>query len=703
VIRSILHKTGMPRLLLAIASLALGSAGFAASASAAQPGHPENANGKPAPPVTNPYSPAYDHPYRHGVIPTIGVHRLMQDWARVHETNPSHPVHAPNTGPLAAGSPTLSYGGGVSGVGVMSGQNKVYLIFYGTQWGTSSTDANGNLAFTNDAAKAASAAQQMFKGIGTNNETWQNDLTQWCNGAASGATSCAAGLTRIPRQSNILAGVWYDNAAASPTAATGTQLAQEAIRAAAHFGNTAAGSNRSTYYVILSPKGTNPDNYQGQYCAWHDYTGDGYGVTAPGGDLAFSNQPYNIDSGAGCGVNFVNAGSAGTLDGYTMTLGHEWHEMMSDQFPAGGWTNHNTGTYAGQENSDECAWISPGQAGGAANVAFSTGTFAQQASWSNDTNNCAMTHADVSGGGGGGGGGATALSNGVAQTNLSGATGAYVKFTMAVPAGATGLKFVMSGGTGDADMYVKFGAEPSDTVYDCRPYVSGNAETCTIATAQAGTYYVNLKGYAAFSGVSLTGSYTAGGTNTAPTANFSYVTSGLTATFTDSSTDPQGNSTITGHSWNFGDGATSTSTSPSHTYGAAGTYSVSETVTDSGGLSNTKTSSVTVATSSCGGTVLCSGVGVALPSVATGGVSSNYTMPIAAGHTVTFTISGGTGDADLYVKAGSAPTTTSYSCRPYTTGNSETCSFTPTTATTYYINVRAYAAYSGVTLKGTSN
>jgi PKD repeat protein len=104
------------------------------------------------------------------------------------------------------------------------------------------------------------------------------------------------------------------------------------------------------------------------------------------------------------------------------------------------------------------------------------------------------------------------LSNGVAVTNISAATGAYAKYTMVVPSGATGLKFVMSGGTGDADMYVKFGSEPTDTVYDCRPYVSGNAETCTIATAQAGTYYINLKAYAAFSGVSLTGSYTPAGT-----------------------------------------------------------------------------------------------------------------------------------------------------------------------------------------------
>jgi serine protease len=685
VIRTSLRSTAISRALLAFAITTLGTT----TAFAAQPGHPESANGKPGQHVTNPYSPAFEHEYRHGVIPTIGVAETMKQWARSHASQ--------NAQAAATNSRTLSYGGGVGGVGVMSGQNKVYLVFYGTQWGTSTTDANGYLNFSNDAAGAAVAAQKMFKGIGTNNETWQNELTQWCNGAATGATSCAAGLTRIPRQTNILAGVWYDNAAASPAAATGTQLAQEAVRAAAHFGNTATGSNRSTYYVILSPKGTNPDNYQGQYCAWHDYTGDGYGVTAPGGDLAFSNQPYNIDSGAGCGVGFVN--SPGTLDGYTMTLGHEWHEMMSDQFPAGGWTNHDTGTYAGQENSDECAWIAAGQTGGAANVAFSTGTFAQQASWSNDTNSCAMTHADVSGGGGGGG--ATALSNGVAQTNISGATGAYVKFTMAVPAGATNLKFVMSGGTGDADMYVKFGAEPTDTVYDCRPYVGGNAETCTIATAQAGTYYINLKGYSAFSGVSLTGSYTAGGTNTAPTANFSYVTSGLTATFTDSSTDAQNN--ITSHSWTFGDGGTSTATNPAHTYAAGGTYSVTETVTDAGGLSSSKTSSVTVTGSSCGGTVLCNGVAVALPSVATGGVSSNYTMAIAAGHTVTFTISGGTGDADMYVRAGAAPTTTTYNCRPYLTGNAETCTFTPTTATTYYVNVRAYAAYSGVSLKGTSN
>jgi V8-like Glu-specific endopeptidase len=104
------------------------------------------------------------------------------------------------------------------------------------------------------------------------------------------------------------------------------------------------------------------------------------------------------------------------------------------------------------------------------------------------------------------------LQNGVPLTGLAAGAGTALNYTMQIPAdaGANGLKFVMSGGTGDADMYVKYGSAPTDTVYDCRPYANGNAETCTMATTQAGTYYVRLKAYTSFSGVSLTGSYATG-------------------------------------------------------------------------------------------------------------------------------------------------------------------------------------------------
>ena len=90
-----------------------------------------------------------------------------------------------------------------------------------------------------------------------------------------------------------------------------------------------------------------------------------------------------------------------------------------------------------------------------------------------------------------------------------------------------------------------------------------------------------------------------GGTNQPPVANFSYVANGLAVQFTDSSTDSDG--TIASRSWTFGDGGTSTATNPSHTYAAAGTYSVSLKVTDNGGATNTKTTSVTVSSGGGGG------------------------------------------------------------------------------------------------------
>jgi vibriolysin len=102
------------------------------------------------------------------------------------------------------------------------------------------------------------------------------------------------------------------------------------------------------------------------------------------------------------------------------------------------------------------------------------------------------------------------LTNNVPVTGLSAAKGVSTAFTLAVTAGATGLKFQISGGTGDADLYVKFGTAPTDTSFDCRPFLNGNNETCNVATAKVGTYHVRLKAFAAYSGVTLKGSFTGG-------------------------------------------------------------------------------------------------------------------------------------------------------------------------------------------------
>ncbi len=189
-----------------------------------------------------------------------------------------------------------------------------------------------------------------------------------------------------------------------------------------------------------------------------------------------------------------------------------------------------------------------------------------------------------------------------------------------------------------------------------------------------------------------------GGGNVAPVANFSASASGLTVSFTDTSTDSDGS--IASRSWSFGDGTTSTASSPSKTYSAAGTYTVTLTVTDNSGATNAKTSSVTVNAGGGGGTVLSNGVAVTGLSAAAG-ASLNYTMVVPAGASgLSFTTSGGSGDMDLYVKSGSAPTDSVYDCRPYKSGNAESCSFATPTAGTYYVRLKAYSAFAGVSLTG---
>lgn len=213
--------------------------------------------------------------------------------------------------------------------------------------------------------------------------------------------------------------------------------------------------------------------------------------------------------------------------------------------------------------------------------------------------------------GSGGGTGETTLTNGVAVTNLSGATGSQAFYKIVVPSGQASLKITTSGGTGDVDLYTRLGSRPTTSAYDCRPYVSGNTETCTVTNPAAGTYYILLNGYAAYSGVTLTATYAAAADDGVPQ--------------------------------------------------------------------------------------LANGVAVTVSGAASS--STYYKILVPAGKALTITTSGGTGDVDLYTKFGAKPTTTVYDCRPYTTGNNETCTVSSTQAGYYYVLLRGYSAYSGVSLK----
>jgi Zn-dependent metalloprotease len=100
-------------------------------------------------------------------------------------------------------------------------------------------------------------------------------------------------------------------------------------------------------------------------------------------------------------------------------------------------------------------------------------------------------------------------------------------------------------------------------------------------------------------------------------------------------------------------------------------------------------------------TVLCSGTAVSGITLATG-ATKTYTIVVPAGKTsLTFKLSGGTGDGDIYSKLGAAPTTTVYDKKSDGSTNTETITVSAPAAGTYYLLVKAYAAVSSASLVAT--
>ncbi|WP_256714362.1 PKD domain-containing protein [Microbacterium sp. RU33B] len=145
----------------------------------------------------------------------------------------------------------------------------------------------------------------------------------------------------------------------------------------------------------------------------------------------------------------------------------------------------------------------------------------------------------------------------------------------------------------------------------------GDGGTSTQATpahnyAAGGTYSVSLT-VADDDGATGTSTATIAvePANAPPVAVIGSVATYLTVAFSSAgSVDIDG--TIESYSWNFGDGATSTESSPTHAYSSAGTYDVTLSVTDDDGEEGVVTASVTVAPANVGPTAVIGSVATGL-------------------------------------------------------------------------------------------
>jgi len=322
--------------------------------------------------------------------------------------------------------------------------------------------------------------------------------------------------------------------------------------------------------------------------------------------------------------------------------------------------------------------------------------------------------------------GIVTLSNGVPVANIAGTAGTERFYKIDVPAGQQKLEIQMSGGTGDADLYVRRGSVPTTSQYDYRPYLLGNNETVAVDNPAAGTWYIMIRGYQAFAGVTLVATY-GGGTTPGPDP-ITTLQNGVAVTGLKSTTSserfykidvPAGQQKLeivvsggtgdvdlyvrrgskpTQSEWDYRPYLLGNNETVSITNPAAGTYYImlkAYAAYDGVTLKATYTpvpEQITTLTN-----------GVAVTGLSgTAGSEKFYKIDVPASQSfLTIEISGGTGDVDLYVKRGSKPTITSWDYRPFLIGNTERVDVTKPATATWYIMLRGYLAYAGVTLKAT--
>jgi serine protease len=300
---------------------------------------------------------------------------------------------------------------------------KIYLVFWG--WGEPGAFPAGQAcspeAITEGSLNATLGCDP--DGAGKYMADWASQLggTGWAGVQTQYYQTNAAGKKLfITNPKTQLAGIWVDDgdnaaslaktSASNPPGPTNTytDLATEAARAVKHFGITHLAN--VDIVVAQPPNFSDPNALSSGYCAFHDYTEPGFeggiydGIQA---GIAYTNMPYSLAINSGganeCGENAVNNDARGKLDGFSIVLGHEIEETVTDpgaeDIEGSGTSTTNLGGWYdaadANENGDKCAWVGenlltaqgppepiPGALG---NVTGNRGDrFAVQSLWSND-------------------------------------------------------------------------------------------------------------------------------------------------------------------------------------------------------------------------------------------------------------------------------------------------------------------------------
>lgn len=260
-------------------------------------------------------------------------------------------------------------------------------------------------------------------------------------------------------------------------------------------GSSTAEANAMTNFynngMLLIAAAGNGGNTSLSYPASYDAVVSVAAVDSSRNLASFSQRNAQVElAGPGVGVNSTwNNGGYNSISGTSMASPHV------AGVAALVWSNHPTCT----ASQIRAALNATAQDRGTAGRDTSFGFGIVQAKAAHDrltANGCS-----------GGGGGTNPPTGGGTYPNLAATTGNWLRSSYNIPAGVSQVTFTISGGVGDADLYVRYGTAPTTTTYNCRPYLDGNSEQCVINNPQAGTWHVGLRAYSTFSGVTLSYQY----------------------------------------------------------------------------------------------------------------------------------------------------------------------------------------------------